>query len=276
MIERDVQLPDGRTLHVYDTGQDGDNRNAVVWHHGTPGLGWPPEPLFPAAERLGVRWIGVDRPGYGGSTVNAGRTIASVARDVGHMADALGIDRFAVMGMSGGGSFALGCAAVLGDRVRACATLAAVAPFDTAEFDWFAGMSPSGVAALGTAAAGRPVRAALDASGFDYVLTFTDDDLALFDGPWGWLGSVAGGARDAGPWGEIDDDVCYTHAWECDPADIQCPALVFHGTDDTVVPARHGIWLAERCPTASLRLIDGASHFTIMHQAEHALEWLQG
>jgi pimeloyl-ACP methyl ester carboxylesterase len=54
----------GRTLHVYDTGATARERFAVVWHHGTPNTGAPPEPLFAAAERLGIRWVSYDRPGY--------------------------------------------------------------------------------------------------------------------------------------------------------------------------------------------------------------------
>jgi pimeloyl-ACP methyl ester carboxylesterase len=76
VTETDVELPDGRTLHVYDTaGEDG--RLAVLWHHGTPNLDPPPEPLFPAADRLGIRWVSHDRPGYGGSTPHPGRDLAS-------------------------------------------------------------------------------------------------------------------------------------------------------------------------------------------------------
>lgn len=76
MIERDLQLADGRTLHSYDTGGDGF---PVLWNHGTPNVGAPPEPLFAAADRLGLRWVSFDRPGYGGSTVQRGRSVASVA-----------------------------------------------------------------------------------------------------------------------------------------------------------------------------------------------------
>jgi pimeloyl-ACP methyl ester carboxylesterase len=66
--ELDLQLGDGRVLHVYDTGTQGaEDRLVVVWHHGTPNIGLPPEPLFPAAERLGIRFVAYDRPGYGGS-----------------------------------------------------------------------------------------------------------------------------------------------------------------------------------------------------------------
>jgi hypothetical protein len=86
--ELDLELADGRTLHVYDRdGDDRDGRLALFWHHGTPNIGAPPEPLFPAADQLGVRWVSYDRPGYGGSTPDPGRNLA-------------------LMGHSGGGSHA--------------------------------------------------------------------------------------------------------------------------------------------------------------------------
>jgi hypothetical protein len=66
VTETDLGLGDGRVLRVYDAVADaGAARLAVFWHHGTPNLGAPPEPLLPAAARLGVRWVSYDRPGYG-------------------------------------------------------------------------------------------------------------------------------------------------------------------------------------------------------------------
>lgn len=101
VTETGLELPGGRTLHVYDTaGDGGEDRLTVFWHHGTPNLGPPPEPLFPAADRLGIRWVSYDRPGYGGSTPRPGRDLASAANDVAGIGDALGIGRFA--GHSGG------------------------------------------------------------------------------------------------------------------------------------------------------------------------------
>ncbi len=90
MTEVDLELGDGRTLHVYDTGADRtDGRLAVFWHHGTPNIGAPPDPLFLAAARLGIRWVSYDRPGYGGSTPYPDRDVASAAPDVAAVADAL-------------------------------------------------------------------------------------------------------------------------------------------------------------------------------------------
>jgi pimeloyl-ACP methyl ester carboxylesterase len=274
MIQRDLQIS-GRTLHIYDTDPEKDGRLPVVWHHGTPNVGAPPEPLFAAADRLGLRWVSFDRPGYGSSTIAQGRTISFVASDVAKVADALGIDEFAVAGYSGGGSYALGCAAVLGTRVRGVLSLAGIAPYGADGLDWFAGMAPSGVAALGTAAAGREVRAALGASGFAYDTQFTAADLAFFEGPWGWLGKVGGPALDAGPYGQIDDDVSYTLPWGCDPGAISAPVLLLHGAEDRIIPASHGSWLASRCRSAVLRLCEGDSHFTIVSHAESGLEWLR-
>lgn len=262
-------------LHVYDTAPDGRGRFPVVWHHGTPNLGAPPEPLFAAADRLGLRWVSFDRPGYGGSTAAPGRTVSSVAYDVAAVMDALDIDEFAVFGYSGGGTYALGCAAALGARVRAVVALAAIAPYAAEGLDWFAGMVPSGVAALGTAVAGRAVRTALETSGFSYDPQFTVDDLAVFDGEWGWLGRVAAPALDAGPYGQIDDDVAYTRPWGCDPGAIDAAVRLFHGTEDRIIPATHGAWLAAHCPTAELRLCPGDSHVTVVTHAEAGLEWLR-
>jgi pimeloyl-ACP methyl ester carboxylesterase len=67
---------------------------AVVWHHGTPNIGAPPQPQFAASERLGIHWVSYDRPGYGGSSPNPGRSVATAAFDVAAVADAVGIDRF--------------------------------------------------------------------------------------------------------------------------------------------------------------------------------------
>ena len=144
----------GRVLHAYDTG--GDATLTVFWHHGTPNIGQPPEPLF----RKSIRWVSFDRPGYGGSTRLPGRSVGSVAADVAAIADELGVERFAVMGHSGGGCHALACGALLPDRVVAVVSGAALAPFGAEGLDWFAGMVPSGRASLSAAAAGRQAKEA--------------------------------------------------------------------------------------------------------------------
>jgi pimeloyl-ACP methyl ester carboxylesterase len=273
--ETDLRERDGRTLRVYDTHPGDDARLPVFWHHGTPNLGIPPEPLFEAGEWLGLRWVSFDRPGYGGSTVAPGRTMTSVAHDVAAVADALGIDELTVMGHSGGGSYALGCAAVLGDRVRAVVTMAAIAPYGVPGLDWFAGMIPSGVAALEAAVAGREAKTAFEASGAEYDPEFIPADVELFSTSWAWLGKVVGPARDAGPYGQIDDDVSYVLPWGCDPAAITAPVLLLHGGRDRIIPPAHAWWLAAHLPTAELTLHPDEGHISILRHAEESLDWLR-
>jgi pimeloyl-ACP methyl ester carboxylesterase len=273
VTESDLDLGGGQILHVYDTGA-GDL--ALLWHHGTPNIGAPPAPLFPAAERLGIRWVAYDRPHYGGSTlVPGGRDLATAATYGAAVADALGIDRFAVMGHSGGGSHALACAALLPDRVLAAVSVAGLAPYGVDGLDWFAGMADSGVASLRAALAGRAAKERHEASDEERDMGFTPADYAAFEGDWGWFGSVVNPALAGGKGGLIDDDLAYVAPWRCDPAGITAPVLLLHGEQDRVVPAAHARWLADHIPAAELRLSPGDSHISILNAAEPALTWLR-
>jgi len=274
--ELDLALDDGATLHVYDTGPaGGDDRLAVFWHHGTPNLGAPPAPLIAESDRLGIRWVSYDRPGYGGSTPCPGRSVGSAAGYVAAVADSLGIERFALMGHSGGGPHALACGALLPDRAVAVVSGAGLAPFDAEGLDWFAGMAPSGVASLSAAAEGRAAKERHEASDAEYDPEFTPADLAALGGEWSWFGSVVGPAVAAGPGGLIDDDLAYVSPWGFDPAGVAVPVLLLHGGRDRIVPSSHGEWLAARCPSAELRLSPDDGHISILTSAPAALAWLR-
>jgi pimeloyl-ACP methyl ester carboxylesterase len=271
VIERDLALPDGRTLHMYDSGGPG---LPVVWHHGTPNVGAPPEPLFPAGARLGIRWVSYDRPGYGGSSPRPGRAVASAAADVALLADALDLRRFGVMAHSGGVPSALACAALLPDRVTAVVGVAGPAPFDADGLDWFAGMAASQVASLGAAAAGRAAKERYETSGGGHDPEFTAADEAMLTGPWSWLLDVVLPAVEAGPAARIDDDLAFVAPWGFDVAQVGAPVLLLHGGRDRVVPAAHSRWLADRCQRAEMRFSPDDGHLSILDGAESALEWL--
>ena len=153
-------------------------------HHGTPGTG----ELYPPWLEDGVRLIGFDRAGYGGSTRNRGRRIADVAGDVRAIADALGLEQFATWGISGGGPHALACAALLPDRVVAAAAVCSPAPFDADGLDWFEGQGESNVVEHNAAAQGetavRPLleqmHAAMAAAGAEAL---RDELASLLAGP---------------------------------------------------------------------------------------------
>ncbi|MFD1933735.1 MULTISPECIES: alpha/beta fold hydrolase [Nonomuraea] len=276
VTELDLGVGDGRTLHVYDTGADGGrDRLAVFWHHGTPNIGAPPKPLFPAADRLGIRWVSYDRPGYGGSTPDRGRDVASAAACVSAVADALGIDRFAVMGHSGGAPHALACGALLPGRVLGVVGVAGLAPFGADGLDWFAGMSASGVASLRAAVEGRASKETYEASAAYDPDMFSPADHAALAGGWSWFGEVVGPAVEAGTGGLIDDDLAFVAPWGFDPAQVAAPVLLSHGDLDRVVPSSHGRWLARHCPSAELRLSPEDGHISILDSAVAALEWLR-
>jgi pimeloyl-ACP methyl ester carboxylesterase len=271
--EIDLELADGRTLHAYDTGPaDGF---AICWQHGTPGLGVPPEPLFAAARRLGIRWVSHDRPGYGGSTRRPGRTIASVAGDIAAVADAFGVERFAVLGASGGAPHCLAAGALLPDRVVAVVSIAGLAPYDADGLDWFAGMGPSGEAELRTATAGRAALTAhLTTAEFDPDI-FTPADHEALAGAWGWLGRLAAQAMADGVDAMADDDLAYVTPWGFDPTRVMAPLLLMHGADDRMVPCTHSEWLADHCPGAELRISRGDGHVSVLRHCEQAMEWLR-
>src|ERR687893_555599 len=161
MTTHEVSTGDGRTLAVVETGAaDGP---VVLGQHGTPGSGRFHRAEIESAERIGLRLLAYDRPGYGGSTRQPGRDVAGAATDVAAIMDTLGAERFATYGWSGGGPHALACAALLDGRCAAVATIAGVAPADAPGLEFMAGMGEGNVEEFGTAREGRePLEALLE------------------------------------------------------------------------------------------------------------------
>jgi pimeloyl-ACP methyl ester carboxylesterase len=137
-MERTVETPDGRILAVQETG-DPAGRPVLV-HMGTPNSRHLYGPNAVDAGARGLRLICYDRPGYGGSTPQPGRTHADCAADVRAICASLQIDQVAIWGISGGGAHALACAALLPDLVVAAASLAGLAPYPAEGLDCFEGM----------------------------------------------------------------------------------------------------------------------------------------
>ena len=270
---RDLQLADGRRLVVHDAGgSNASDELTLLWHHGTPQTGALLDPLLAAAGVRSLRLVSYARPSYGGSSPNRGRDVASAAADVARVADAFGLERFMVMGASGGGPHALACAALLPDRVAGAVTFASPAPY-TERFDWYAGMaSPDGLRA---AAAGREARERYAATEVFDERSFTVADWAALAGPWASLGRDAARAGNDGPEGAIDDDVAFAVPWGFDVAEIGVPVLLIQGGQDRIVPLSHADALLRTIPTAEIWLRPRDGHVSVLEACPVAMDWLR-
>jgi pimeloyl-ACP methyl ester carboxylesterase len=267
----------------------GDQRGAPVFLlHGTPGSRLGPFPRPMLLYQLGIRLIAFDRPGYGGSDRLPGRTVADAATDVVAIADALGLERFAVLGRSGGGPHALACAALLPDRTTRAAVLVGLAPSQADGLDWFDGMTTSNVRAYTAAREGGGAVAERLLPTAERIRTDPQSLLAglhdeLTAADRRVVGDVAirrmlidnyaeAFRHSADGW--IDDVLAFASPWGFDPADIRIPTLVWHGANDAFSPARHSVWLGTRIPSATLIVRPGASHFTAFNVLPGVLPWL--
>jgi len=284
---RNVLTRDGRTLRLNEAGTD--HGPVVLAQHGTPMSGRLFEPHVRDAERRGIRLVGYDRPGYGGSTPAPGRTIADAAEDVRAIADSLEVERLVVWGISGGGPHALACAALLPDRVAAVASLAAVAPIDADGLDWLAGMGQANLDEFAAVRRGREALEeylrhdaaqllAVDAGGLLAVLEslLAPVDAAVLTGELAeYFVACTRDAVGGGVDGWRDDDLAFDKPWGFAVEAIRMPVLLWHGEHDLFSPFAHGEWLAAHIPTVEARLSDEDGHLTLLQRRiPEAHAWL--
>jgi pimeloyl-ACP methyl ester carboxylesterase len=283
-VSRVVAAADGRRLAVREGGVAGGV--PVIVHHGTPSAGIPLETHVLDAEAKGIHLLHYDRPGYGDSDRDEGRSVADCAADVAAIADAYGYERFCTWGISGGGPHALAVAALLPERCAAAAALAPVAPWDADGLDFFDGMGEQNVEEFGLAlhdpeAAWAALERDRDqlADGADFTEAFATlvppVDAAALRGPLGpWLGETFRVGVGAGVGGWFDDDVAFSRPWGFALEDIRVPVLHWQGRHDLMVPVGHGIWLAERIPGVESRIDDDEGHLTLFHRVPVVHDWL--
>ena len=277
-----VTAPDGRTILVHEAG-DPTGRPLVV-HHGSPSAGLCSERGHVQAVEHGIRLIGFDRAGYGGSDRNHGRSVADVAADVAAIIEALGVTRFVTWGSSGGGPHALACAALLPDRCAASICVSSLAPIDAEGLDWMAGMGTENVAEFEAALAGEEALVAYLADAptqlasasaeeiapsMRTVLCPADAEVLTDELAEDWVRVLQHGLM-AGPGGWIDDDLAFLRDWGFDaraPRLGDVPVEVWHGGQDLMVPPAHGQWLAANVPGATLSFFEDEGHVSLLeHQ----------
>jgi pimeloyl-ACP methyl ester carboxylesterase len=122
--DKTIQLHDGRALGYAEYGNS--TGKILFYFHGHPGSRFEARFLADAALKAGNRLIGVDRPGMGLSTYKAGRSLLDFSDDVVELANNLKIDRFSVVGFSGGGPYVLACAYKIPNRLISCGIVSGV------------------------------------------------------------------------------------------------------------------------------------------------------
>jgi pimeloyl-ACP methyl ester carboxylesterase len=270
-MEYSVTTPDGRTLAVEDAG-DPQGRPVMV-HTGTPGCRRLYGRTVADAAARGLRLISYDRPGYRDSTPQPGRTVADCAGNARIICEALGIDRLAMWGLSGGGPPLLACAALLPDLVTAAAALCSLAPYDADGLDWLAGFGPGAIEEVRLMLADETAARALFAKDREKLLAASPAALAAEWAPGlppgddrAFLADEATCMQQAmapGIEGAWDDCVAQLTPWGFDVAQITVPVLLMHGRLDKAVPFSHGQWLAAHIPGVEARLFDDEGHGTL-------------
>jgi pimeloyl-ACP methyl ester carboxylesterase len=275
MQEHEVVALAGGVLMVLEDG-DPTGRPVLV-HNGTPNSRLLFAGDVESARRHGIRLISYDRPGYGGSTRRPGRTVADCAEDVRDIAGALGIDRLAVWGISGGGPHAIACAALLPDLVPAVGVLASIAPWGADGLDYFSGMGELNVQdILLTLEDPVAARAKCESDRLEMLTQTLPElmgflatllapvDAAVLTGEMGQYlidATRSGIGADSGGW--WDDGVAMLEPWGFEIDAIRTSVLLLHGRQDRFVPFAHGQWLAGAIPGVQARLTDEDGHLTL-------------
>jgi pimeloyl-ACP methyl ester carboxylesterase len=284
-----VTATDGRTLTV---AQWGDLDGFPVFSlHGTPGSRFARHYDESAYVEVGARVITYDRPGYGGSDRHRGRRVVDCVSDVADIADALGVERFAVTGGSGGGPHSLALAARLPARVTRASCDVGVVPFETPDFEWFEGMDPLNVREFEWALEGEEVlareygreaaemleRVAADPSkvlGEDWQLSEADRAQLAKSERHEVVQQMISEAFREGVWGIVDDMLCVTKPWGFDIAEIRIPTRIMYGLTDVLVPRQHGDWLARNVPNAEVVIDEEAGHLPDSARVTERYRWL--
>ena len=266
-----IELRDGRSLGYAEYGTpDG---KPVFYFHGFPSsrIDWPLFDTDSVAARLNVRIIAADRPGYGLSDFKRGRTILDWPDDVIELANALQVDRFAVLGISGGGPYALACAHMIPGRLTTTAIVCGMGPSEAPE-------ARDGTAMLlpGKSSLMRKLLLMLMAMSFrrnpDRFLSQMKDAVAepdklLLAQPkvvQTFIYSMREAFR-SGTRGASWDAVLYKRPWGYQLQDISMQIHLWHGELDTQVPVSVGQYVANAVPDCRAKFFPNEAHLSLAH-----------
>lgn len=273
-----IRLPDGRLLAYAEYGHP--KGKPVFYFHGLPGSRLQPKLAGSAAARPGVRIIAFDRPGFGLSDFQPARKIGDWPADVTAAADSLGIDRFAVMGVSGGGPYAAACALMIPQRLTAAAIVSGIGPTGppgaTAGMRWQARLSillASHSPRLARLLIWRTARAARRNPArllSHLTANASDADKAVLARPQvkaAMQEDLAEAFRRGGR-GPAWEMVLYARPWGFRLEDISMEVLLWHGEKDLTVPPAMGRYQARAIPNCRATFCPTDGHFLIIDRRE--------
>lgn len=260
----------GRVLGWAQFGHpDGD---PVLWFHGTPGARTqvPPSVDLVALQR-GFRIITVERPGTGVSTEHQYHRIIDFAADIEHVVDDLGLDRFGVVGLSGGGPYTLAVARSMPERVVVASLLGGIGPTRGPDAVWSYTRalrfmaptfellrSPIGsllgpMVGLVEAVSEQALSvAARVLGGSDGAVLTQPEFKAMFVSDLVGAGNLRAVAHDV---------ALFSRHWGFLLEEVTPPVVVWQGLADNIVPQSHGHHQAARVPNGQLRVRLGEGHF---------------
>ena len=264
-----LRLADGRRLGYTEYGEP--TGTPVVYFHGFPSsrLDWRLFHDQHVLAALNVRLIAPDRPGFGLSDFQRRRRLVDWPRDVVALADSLGIGRFSVLGISGGGPYAAACAAKLGERVHKTATVCGMGPADAPNVrdgaSWsLPGMNPLmrgftlWLTALGLkrdpAQFLERSKAILSVQDRELLENAELADLFIEGMVEAFRNGVKGANYEAG---------LYTHPWGFSLGEISTEVHLWHGGLDANVPLTIGRFMAEAIPGCHATFLEDEGHFTL-------------
>jgi pimeloyl-ACP methyl ester carboxylesterase len=276
-----LTLRDGRRV---DIATGGDVRGfPVLLQHGLPGSRLTAAHAEDAALECGVRLLSLSRPGFGRSDP-ATPSLAGRGHDAVEVVTALAIDRFAVLGTSGGAPAAAATAVVGGERVTALGIAVGVGPWNELEPADDPGLAPEReiIAAYDRGDSEQAVEAyrRLAATWFDDMLGRQSDEelMTVFDALV--AGEGAGADEDLSYMtprmrqrfaqdlrealvtydGIALDNLTVGRRWDVDVGTVRQPTYLWSGDRDTLVSDVHRRWWQQRIPHARLTVREGAGH----------------
>jgi pimeloyl-ACP methyl ester carboxylesterase len=284
VVEGTVRLADGRRLGFAEYGDSAGR--PVLWFHGTPGGRHqvPPAARL-AAARQGVRLIALERPGVGDSTPHLYHRVLGWTDDVAQAVARLGIGRFGLIGLSGGGPYVLACARRFPERIVAGAILGGVVPargLDAApggavpllarfELLLEALREPLGLALWGIGRMVRPLAWSVAPAVIRLVLAERDSEVVMRPGMYEMFVDDLLRASDQRFQGPVYDVILFGRHWGFSPRDVRVPIRLWHGDTDPLVPLAHALHLAAILPDAELAVRAGESHLGSLAAAEEVL-----